>query len=74
MQREGKHLSKKQRALLQAAAISRTPLPNLEEKALAGAKEKEEQEAKEAEVTTKTDEEKRHFQNMVWNLVKRKWF
>ena len=78
LQREGKRLSRKQKALLQAAAISRNPLPNAEEKALAEAKEKEEREAKEAEVTSEsrmeTDEEKKQFQNRVWNLVRAKWF
>ncbi|KAF9650981.1 hypothetical protein BDM02DRAFT_3184918 [Thelephora ganbajun] len=78
MQREGKRLSRKQKALLQAAAISRTPLPNLEEKALAEAKEKEEQAAKEAEAPSEprmeTDEEKKQLQNRVWNLVRGKWF
>ena len=79
MQREGKRLSKKQKALLQAAAISRTPLPNLGEKALAGGKENEERpEAKEAEATSEsrmeTDEEKKQFQSKVWDLVRSKWF
>lgn len=77
MQREGKRLSRKQKALLQAAAISRTPLPNLEEKALAKAKA-EETEIKEIETASEsrmeTDEEKRKFQDKVWNLVKGKWF
>ena len=72
MQREGKRLSKKQKALLQAAAISRTPLPNTEEKTLAEAKEKD---AKvESEPRMETDEEKKQFQNKVWDLVKGKWF
>jgi len=63
-------------ALLQAAAISRTPLPNLKDKALTEAKEKGEQEAKEAvsEPRMETDEEKKQFQSSVWNLVKSKWF
>ena len=73
MQREGKRLSRKQKALLQAATISRTPLPNLEEKALA--EPKEEHEAKAAsEPRMETDEEKKQFQNRVWNLVRGKWF
>ena len=78
MQREGKRLSKKQKALLQAAAISRTPLPNPEEKALAEAKEKQEREAKgieaDSEPKMETDEEKKQFQDKVWSLVKGKWF
>ena len=75
LQREGKRLSRKQKALLQAAAISRTPLPSSEEKALAEAKEKEEQEAEAtAESRMETDEEKKQFQNRVWNLVRAKWF
>jgi hypothetical protein len=78
MQREGKRLSKKQRALLQAAAISRTPLPNLEERALTEANEKEDRVTKEAEATSKsgmeTDEEKKQFQDRVWSLVRGKWF
>ena len=78
MQREGKRLSKKQKALLQAAAISRTPLPNLGEKALAGGKEKKEREAKETEAASEsgmeTDEEKKQFQSKVWDLVRTKWF
>lgn len=78
MQREGKPLSKKQKALLQAAAISRTPLPNLEEGVLAGAKEREEQEVKRSEAGSgprmETDEEKKQFQNKIWDLVKGKWF
>ena len=75
MQREGKHLSRKQKALLQAAAISRTPLPNLEEKALAGAGGREAKGAEAAsESRVETDEEKKQFQNRVWNLVKAKWF
>lgn len=65
-------MSKKQKALLQAAAISRTPLPNTEEKTLAEAKEKD---AKvESEPRMETDEEKKQFQNKVWDLVKGKWF
>jgi len=71
LQREGKPLSRKQKALLQAAAISRTPLPNPEEKALAEAKEKEEREAEGAGM--ETDEQKKQFQNRVWNLVRAKW-
>ena len=76
MQREGKRLSRKQKALLQAAAISRTPLPNLKDKALAETEEKGEQEAKGAasEPRMETDEEKKQFQSSVWNLVKGKWF
>lgn len=78
MQREGKYLSKKQKALLQAAAISRKPLPKVEETTLAKAKEKEEQEAKEVEAASEsgmeTDEEKKRFQNRVWDLVRTKWF
>jgi len=70
IKREGKHLSRKQKALLQAAAISRTPLPNLEEK--------EEQRAEKAEAASEprmeTDEEKKQFQSRVWDLVKGKWF
>ena len=70
IKREGKHLSRKQKALLQAAAISRTPLPNHEKK--------EEQTTKEAEAASEprmeTDEEKKQFQNRVWNLVRGKWF
>lgn len=78
LQREGKRLSKKQKALLQAAAISRTPLPKPEEKALAEAKEKEEREVGETEAATEsrmdTDEEKKQFQNRVWNVIRGKWF
>jgi len=70
MQREGKRLSRKQKALLQAAAISRTPLPNPEEKAAAEAKETEAA----PESRMETDEEKQQFQNKVWNLVRAKWF
>ena len=72
MQREGKRLSKKQKALLQAAAISRTPLPNIEEKTLTETKEK----GAEADPESKmeTDEEKKQFQDKVWNLVRGKWF
>jgi len=70
IKQEGKHLSRKQKALLQAAAISRTPLPNLGEK--------EEQKTEEAEATSEprmeTDEEKKQFQSKVWNLVRGKWF
>ena len=71
MQREGKYLSRKQKALLQAAAISRGPSPNR-----AGAKEKEEQEPKEdaSEPGMETDEEKKQFRNKVWSLVGGKWF
>ena len=68
MQREGKRLSRKQRALLQAAAISRTPLPKPEEKA----KEKEEREA--AEGGAAPEEERKQIQSRVWNLIKNKWF
>jgi len=70
LQREGKYLSRKQKALLQAAAISRTPLPNPEEKALAEAKETEAA----PEPGMETDEEKKRFQNRVWDLVRAKWF
>ncbi|KAF9782401.1 hypothetical protein BJ322DRAFT_218328 [Thelephora terrestris] len=72
MQPGGKRLSRKQKALLQAAAISRTPLPNLEEKTFAEAKEKEEREA--AEGDTAPEEERKQIQSRVWNLIKNKWF
>jgi len=75
MQREGKRLSRKQKALLQAATISRTPLPKLGEGALAEAKETEEQGAEaSSESRMETDEEKKRFQNRVWDLVRTKWF
>ena len=70
MQREGKRLSRKQKALLQAAAISRTPLPDPEEKAPTEAKET----GVAPESRIETDEEKKQFQNRVWNLVRPKWF
>lgn len=74
MQREGKQLSKKQKALLQAAAISRTPLPSFEAKTLSEA-EKDGREATKSEATPEsTDEEKKEIQNRVWDLVKGKWF
>jgi len=69
MQREGKRLSRKQMALLQAAAISRGSPPNLAET---------KEEPKEAEATSDprigTDEEKKQFRNKVWGLVGGKWF
>jgi len=72
MQREGKLLSRKQKALLQAAAISRTPLPK------APAEANEEQDSMEAEAASEprieTGEERKQFQDKVWNLVKGKWF
>jgi hypothetical protein len=75
MQREGKRLTKKQKALLQAAAISRTPLPNPKEKVLTEAKKEEEHETEAAsEPRMETDEEKKQFQSRVWNLVRGKWF
>jgi hypothetical protein len=74
LQREGKPLSKKQKALLHAAAISRTPLPSLEAQTPPEA-EKERREATESEATPgSTEEEKKEIQNRVWNLVKGKWF
>ena len=69
-QRDGKPLSNKQKALLQAAAISRTPLPSLKEEPLARAKQAEADSGPKME----TEEEKKQFQNKIWDLVKRKWF
>ena len=78
MQREGKRLSKKQKALLQAAAISRTPLPDFGENALDKAKEKEERESDGGEAAQGTrseiDEENKRIHSGVWNLVRAKWF
>ena len=73
MQREGKRLSRKQKALLQAAAISRTPLSDHGEKASAETKEEQEEAEGASEPRMDTDEEKKQFQNRVWNLVKSKW-
>jgi len=75
MQREGKRLSKKQKTLLQAAAMSRTPLPNLEENISAGGKEEREVkgDAKVASEPGMETDEKKQFQNKVWNLVRGKW-
>ena len=78
MRREGKRLSKKQKALLQAAAISRTPLPKFEEKPLVVAKEHEERDSNDAEVVqepiAETEEEKKRIHSRVWDLVRSKWF
>lgn len=79
MRREGKRLSKKQQALLQAAAISRTPLPKFEERPLSAASlEKEEGgsgDVKAAQVLgAETDEERKQIHSRVWDLVRSKWF
>lgn len=71
-------MSRKQKALLQAAAISRVPVPNPRQRTLVDAKEKEQWEAMDAEAASEqrmeTDEEKKRFQDKVWNLVRAKWF
>lgn len=78
MQREGKQLSKKQKALLQAAAISRTPLSSYEEKVFTEGEEKEERESNDSEAGqgpgTEMDEERKRIHNKVWELVRTKWF
>ena len=71
MRREGKRLSNKQKALLQAAAISRTPLPKIEERPLSETKEKEEGQSNHG---TEIDEEKKKIHSRVWELVRSKWF
>lgn len=71
MRREGERLSRKQKALLQAAAISRTPLLNFE------AKEKEERETNDEAAQrhkAEMDEEKKRIHSKVWDLVRSKWF
>ena len=67
MQREGKSLSKKQKTLLQAAAISRTPL--------AAATQKEAQKAKAAsEPRMEAIEEKKQIRDGVWKMLRSSWF
>lgn len=78
MQQEGKHLSRRQKSLLQAAAISRTPLPNHEAKAPGEVQEEESREKTTSESTleykTEVEEERKQVHSRVWNLVKSKWF
>lgn len=71
MQREGKSLSKKQKTLLQAAAISRTPLPNREEQTLAAATQKAKATS---ERKMETVEEKKQIRDGVWKMLRSSWF
>lgn len=73
MQREGKRLSRKQQALLQAAAISRTPLPNPEKKTLTETKEEGGDDSAASTKKAEVDEERKQIQDRIWDLVKRKW-
>lgn len=75
MQREGKRLSKKQKALLQAATISRTPFPNFEEKEVEKKAERESDGDEAAQgPRAEIDEERKQIHNRLWNLVRSKWF
>ena len=78
MKREGKRLSKKQQALLQAAAISRTPLPKSEERPTTEAGEHGGRGSNGDGATqgsmAEMDEERKRIHNRVWDLVRAKWF